>query len=375
MRIDCRGDFRLWQRVELVEEKDSRGCILASAAFGSEFVADFAAGDQNTVGVLHFGVRDKGEKTGTREVLDVRSGIGMAEHAFGRKYDEWLTPRATRLAAKQMEILRGVGGLADIHVAFRSELQEALDARTGVLRALAFVAMGKQKGDPGRKPPLVFAGADKLIDDDLRAVDEVAELRFPQNESVGIVARKVVLEAKASCFGERGVVNFAKSLRGRQMRQWQVLVLVLGIHENRMALVKGAALGILAGKADWIAFEHQRTVGEKFGEAVVHGTLSLTHLQALLEQFLDFRMDVKTIGCAHQTLGNRNKLVAGEAGIHFEGRVVLTVVERRPVVRQLAKVRNFSEPAGLALRFFVFALYSGGQGVRGDSGFLRVDFP
>ena len=40
-----------------------------------------------------------------------------------------------------MEILRGVRGLADLNVVAGGELEEALDAGAGVLRALAFVAV------------------------------------------------------------------------------------------------------------------------------------------------------------------------------------------------------------------------------------------
>ena len=103
---------------------------------------------------------------------------------------------AQRLAAQQVEILRGGGGLANLHVVARGELQVALDARAGMLRSLAFVAVRQQQDEAGEQIPLVFAGADELIDDDLRAVGEVAELRFPQNQRFGIVAAEAVLESE-----------------------------------------------------------------------------------------------------------------------------------------------------------------------------------
>jgi len=91
-----------------------------------------------------------------------------------------------------MKILRGGRGLADVHVAFSGELHETLDACAGVFRALAFIAVRKQQHQATGEPPFVFAGAEELIDDDLRAVHEIPELRFPEHQRFGIVARKPV---------------------------------------------------------------------------------------------------------------------------------------------------------------------------------------
>src|ERR1700737_659775 len=103
----------------------------------------------------------------------------MAQHTLRSKDDKRLAPGATNLAAQQVKILRGGGRLADLHVFFARELHETLDARAGMLRSLAFVAVWKKQDQAGGKIPFVYAGADELIDDDLRAVDEIAELRFP----------------------------------------------------------------------------------------------------------------------------------------------------------------------------------------------------
>jgi hypothetical protein len=64
------------------------------------------------------------------------------------------------------------------------EHEEALDPGRGVLRALPLVAVREQQDQPGGLPPLVLGGDDELVDDDLRAVDEVAELRLPQRQRV-----------------------------------------------------------------------------------------------------------------------------------------------------------------------------------------------
>src|SRR6201995_591487 len=83
---------------------------------------------------------------------------------------------------------------------------------------LTFVAMRQKQNEAGRQRPLVFAGAQKLIDDDF------AELRFPQNKSFGIVAAEAVFEAEACGLGERRVMDFAKRLLARKMRKRQEVV-------------------------------------------------------------------------------------------------------------------------------------------------------
>ncbi len=53
-----------------------------------------------------------------------------------------------------------------------------------MLGSLALVAVGKEQRQPAEPPPLRFTGADELIDDDLRAIDEIAKLAFPDYETV-----------------------------------------------------------------------------------------------------------------------------------------------------------------------------------------------
>src|SRR5438046_10290253 len=107
--------------------------------------------------------------------------VGGRSHAFGGEYDERLAPVGQGLAAQEVEILRGVARLRDLDIVLGGELYEAFNAGAGVLRSLAFVAVGQKQHDAGEQIPLGFTGADELIDDGLRDVDEVAELGFPEN--------------------------------------------------------------------------------------------------------------------------------------------------------------------------------------------------
>ena len=180
----------------------------ALRALDAELVADFAGADEQALRVCDAGFR--------QDVLEVRHGkgprwgdiaSGWRSMLLGVKTMSGLRQERQRLTAQQMEILRGGGGLADLNIVVRGELEVALDAGAGVLRALAFVAVGQQQGEAAEQAPLVFAGGDELVDDDLRAVGEVAELRFPEDEGFGVVAAVAILEAQHAGLGEDRVVD------------------------------------------------------------------------------------------------------------------------------------------------------------------------
>ena len=79
--------------------------------------------------------------------------------------------------------------------------EEALDPRGTVLGSLAFEAVRQEQHEAAGLPPLVLRGDEVLVEDDLRAVDEVAELRFPRDERFSVRDRVPVLEP------ERGVLR------------------------------------------------------------------------------------------------------------------------------------------------------------------------
>src|SRR5204862_5826740 len=128
-----------------------------------------------------------------------------------------LAPSAAHLAAQHVEILRRSRRLADLHIVLGGELHEPLHARAGMLRSLAFIAMGQKHYNPGRQIPFVFARADELVADHLRAVGKIAKLRFPQYQRFGTVPAKAILETEAARLGKRGIVDFAESLRRRKV--------------------------------------------------------------------------------------------------------------------------------------------------------------
>ena len=97
-----------------------------------------------------------------------------------------------------MEVLRRRGGVAHLDVVLGARLQEPLDARRRVLRALALEAVRQQQDEAVHLAPLVFGGDEVLVDDDLGAVDEVAELRLPHHQRlvVGVGVAVLVSDAR-----------------------------------------------------------------------------------------------------------------------------------------------------------------------------------
>jgi hypothetical protein len=72
----------------------------------------------------------------------------------------------------------------------------------------------QQHHEAGHAQPFALARRDELIDHDLRAVHEIAELRFPQRQRFRIGQRIAVLEAEHRFFGEQRVDDFVMRLAG-----------------------------------------------------------------------------------------------------------------------------------------------------------------
>ena len=99
------------------------------------------------------------------------------------------------------------GWVTNLHIMLCTQLQETLQPGRGVLRALPLVAVRQQHHEPRLAHPLGLARAEELVDDDLRAVDEVAELRLPDAEHVRRLEGVAQLEAQHAVLGEEGVVD------------------------------------------------------------------------------------------------------------------------------------------------------------------------
>ena len=97
-----------------------------------------------------------------------------------------------------------------------------------------------------RLPPLVLGGDDVLVDDDLRAVDEVAELRLPQHQRFAVGVCIPVLEPTAAYSLSR--LSYTQKCAGGtgQRVERNPAVLVLVVDQGRMALAERAATAVFA---------------------------------------------------------------------------------------------------------------------------------
>src|SRR5262245_17888125 len=106
-----------------------------------------------------------------------------------------------------MEVLRRRGRVRDSEIALGDQLEKALEPRAGVFRTLTFVSVRQQQREIGVLTPLGPVSSDKLIDDRLCDVGEVAELRFPEHEIGRHGGAEAILESQYGRLGERAVID------------------------------------------------------------------------------------------------------------------------------------------------------------------------
>src|SRR6267142_94454 len=137
-----------------------------------------------------------------------------------------------------MKVLRCGGWLRDLDIVVRGQLQIALNACAGVLRPLSLVSMRKQHYEAAQQSPFVLTRRDELVNHNLRAVCEIAELRLPERQDFGIVPTEAVFEAEHSGFGKHGVVDLEGRLILTKVVERQISLFILDIDQYGMPLVK-----------------------------------------------------------------------------------------------------------------------------------------
>ena len=218
----------------------------------------------------------------------------MAQQRLRRHQDQRLAEVALQLPAQDVEIVGRRRAVGDLHVVLGAQLQEALEPGRGMLRPLAFIAVRQQADEAGHAQPLALARRDELVEHHLRAVGEVAELRFPQRQRVRLGERIAIFEAEHRLFREHRVDDLVVGLRRRQIVERDVAGLVALVVEHRVALREGAALEILAGQADRVAVEQDRAEGQRLGRRPVDALARLDHLAARFEEARDRLVRLET---------------------------------------------------------------------------------
>src|SRR5437867_1370199 len=170
----------------------------------------------------------------------------MPQQTFRSHDDKWLAPRANDLAPQTMKVLRRGGGINDLQVVLGGEVEETLEPRARVLGPLPFEAVRQEQDQPAEPLPLIFRAGDELVDDWLGGVPEIAELRFPHDQSVRIIETVTVFKTQHAHFRKRTVENLDWRLVRGEMLERCVQVTILDVVQHSMALAESATLGVLA---------------------------------------------------------------------------------------------------------------------------------
>src|SRR5947209_3975053 len=164
-----------------------------------------------------------------------------------------------------------------------------------MLGALAFVAVGQKKHQPAWLVPLRFRGDQKLVDNDLRTIREVAELCFPENQGQRIGDTVAELKAHGGVLTQQTINELKPRLVRTEVLQRDIAFTRLVIRELEMPLSEGPARYIFAGQADRSAFEHETSECQSLGKSPIDGS-ALQNFFPLFDKAFQLRMKVEPIG-------------------------------------------------------------------------------
>ena len=117
-----------------------------------------------------------------------------------------------------------------------------------MLRALAFETVRQEHDQATVLFPLVFATHDELVDNDLGAIHEVAELGFPYDECVGVGDGVPVFEPECCVFTEHRVVDREPGVDHTNVVEWTVFSAGVVVDQRGMAVREGAPAAVLTGQ-------------------------------------------------------------------------------------------------------------------------------
>src|SRR5215208_1229010 len=176
----------------------------------------------------------------------------MPQQALGCKDEqrERISLEQRRLTPQDVEVLGGGRAVDQTQVDIRGGFEKPLGTGVGMLRSLPLVAMRQEEYQRGCQAPFGSTGSNELIEHDLRAVDEVAVLRFPDHQTLRFLHVVTKLEPDCRVLGKGAVVNLKSSASLREFLQWYQLLAGIGIMKHRVAMAERAAFDVFAGDAD-----------------------------------------------------------------------------------------------------------------------------
>src|SRR5688572_3122822 len=219
----------------------------------------------------------------------------MTQQALRREDEQWerVLLEELGLPAQQVKVLRGRRAVHEPQVDSGGRLQNALGPGTRMLRTLSLVSVREQKHERRLKSPLGASRGHELIEDDVRAVDEVAVLRFPEDEMRRLLDVVAELEPDGPVFAERTVVDFERRpglIEGLQRNEAAAIRRVV---EHRMATAERTALDILPRQPDGDAVRDDGREGELLGSAPIDRSFGrvVEHRLAPLAAALEFLVE------------------------------------------------------------------------------------
>ena len=182
------------------------------------------------------------------------------------------------LPAQYVEIVRRRRAIADLYVVVGTKLKKTFEPRRRMFWPLALIAVRQQHDQARHAQPFHLARSDKLVDKNLRAIGEIAELGLPQHKRFGFGERITVFEADHGRLREKRIGNLELRLARPDMIEHNSALLAFLIDQGRMALRERAARRILAGQAHWKAFVEQRAESQRLGGCPIDSLAGLHHL-------------------------------------------------------------------------------------------------
>ena len=239
----------------------------------------------------------------------------MAEQALGRHDDQ--RPPEVRLDLSP-ECVKELGRrrqVANLYVVLGRGHQIAFEVGAGVLRPLALVAVGKEHDQTAHPVPFVECRRDELVDDDLGAVGEVAELGLPDHQHVGFDERVAVIEPEHRRLRQHAVVDAESRLIGFDVVERDIDLLVLGVEPRRVAVGEGASHAVLAAETNRSSLNQQGAEGQQLAKRPVDRAPLLDGLQLLRQSPADLAVELKTVGHGGQCGGDLEQLLVGRPGV------------------------------------------------------------
>lgn len=129
--------------------------------------------------------------------------------------------------------------------------------------------MRKTHHEPRALEPLPLARSDELIDDALRVIREIAELRFPNRQTLRRDEGITQFETERAEFGQGGIAHDERRLVRPEVVQGDVLRLVLLIVDHRVSLGERPSLDILSAHANMAPLERETAKRQRLGRTPV----------------------------------------------------------------------------------------------------------